>query len=140
MTTGEALNLVDEPVSDAAGERVGRVDAVLVDREDGTPRWLMLRLAGAPGRTAVPLAAGQRGAGHVDLPWRAQDVLAAPRVPADGALTAKAERELCVYFGVDPTPGALQSRWERRRTTARALRADGGYSWEPRPRHEWRAS
>lgn len=120
-------------VDDVHGRGVGKVEAVLVDRESGSLQWLLVRLSSPAGQyTALPLVTDMlAGAGHVLTPWTKDRILSAPRVNESGALSARNEAEACKVFGVPPTRGAGLSRWERRATSARLLNVR---HWTPEPR------
>lgn len=128
-----ALSLIGLRVLDAAGQPVGDVDAIMVDREDGTVEWVQVRLPGHHGGwVAVPFAGVAVRAGRLIVPHERQWLLDGPRVPGDGALSSRVERALCAFFGPAATTRAAGiSAWERRRTSAR-LRAAG--VWEPEAR------
>lgn len=120
-------------VDDVQGRGVGRLEAVLVDREEGAPQWLLVALLHPTGQyTALPIVRDMlAGAGHLLTPWPKEQILSAPRAPESGALTVRVEREACTAFGVPATRGATLSRWERRATSSRLIDAR---NWSPGPR------
>lgn len=115
-------------VDDVHGRGVGKVEAILVDRESGEPQWLHIKLQGG-GWTVLPLVRDLlAGAGHLLTPWPKDKILSAPRVNDAGALSARHEREACKAFGVEPTRGASLSTWERRATSSRLVDSS---NWAP---------
>lgn len=120
-------------VDDVFGRRCGEVAGVLVDREHGTPLWLLVRLRSPQRHVVVPIDGTLAGARHVLVPHTASLVRSLPGVPADGALTARAEAAAARPFPVMAERACLP-RWERRRTTALAVVDDGVLRWEPAPR------
>lgn len=130
---GAALRFVGLRADDVYGARLGRVEAILVDRERGTVQWLHVRLAGFSGAyLALPLRDLTAGAGHLHFPYERARLLGAPRAPESGALTSRVERQLCEHFQISArTRGAAVSAWERRATSARLITPG---VWEPAPR------
>jgi hypothetical protein len=128
-----ALRFVGLRVDDVAGARIGRVEAILVDRERGTAQWLHVRLAGFSGAyLALPLDDVSAGGGHLHFPYQRAHLLAAPRVNETGALTSRIERQLCEFYAINAeTRGAAVTAWERRSTSARLISPG---VWEPAPR------
>ncbi len=128
-----ALRFVGLRANDVYGSRLGRVEAVLVDRERGTVQWLHVRMTGFSGAyLALPLRDLTAGAGHLHFPYERARLMSAPRVPESGALTSRVERQLCDYFLISAaTRGAAVSAWERRATSARLITPG---VWEPAPR------
>lgn len=132
-TAHHLLTWAGAPVRDPDGRRCGTVVQPVVDRETGTPTWLLLR--SREGFRCLPLT------GLVGAPTGVHTVYPAGRVrsscPVDstGALSARQEAQLCVEYDLPLTEGATRASWERRRTTAGAmLLPDGTLTWEPRPR------
>lgn len=129
-----AIGWVGYALDDVFGRRCGEVAGVLVDREQGTPLWLLVRLRAPHRHVVVPLEPAVAGARHVMVPFPHTLLRALPGVPADGALTARAEADAAAPFPAMADRGRLP-RWERRRTTARAFVTDDGVlAWDPAPR------
>lgn len=128
-----ALRFVGLRADDVYGARVGRVEAILVDRERGTVQWLHVGLAGFSGAyLALPLTDLTAGTGHLHFPYERARLLAAPRVTETGTLTSRVERQLCEFYKISAaTRGAAVSAWERRATSARLISPG---VWEPAPR------
>jgi CheY-like chemotaxis protein len=116
------------------GRKVGEVVGLVVDRQSGSPQWLLLHHR-FHGNRCVPLTGVIGREGRVHVPYDAATVLHSEPVPEDGSLSARHEQHLCAVYGVAPTRGAGLSKWERRRTTSLArLDGDGTMRWEPPPR------
>lgn len=133
-----ALEWVGFRAQDVHGTRLGRVVGLVVDRQTGDPQWLLLEERHDRWR-CVPLDGVVAGAGRLTVPYPRSVLRAAPLAPADGALSPRQERELCLAYGVPQTRGARLSLWERRRSTALAipdLGTDARYRWEPPARKE----
>lgn len=132
-THAAALRAVGLHVYGADGLRIGRVEAVLVDRQLGDVQWLQVRIPGYSGAfIAVPLDGFSVRAHRLHLHLDSRRLHDAPRVPVTGVLTARLEGTLCEFYGVRTRGGRLKS-WERRATGARLI-APG--VWEPEPRHD----
>lgn len=116
------------------GHDVGRVEALLVDREAGRPQWLVVE-----GGLIIPVAGALGRRGRVAVPFPRRTVMEAPRTSAPTeALRARFEQELCRHFGISATPGAQRSVWERRATSSRVeiagARRRDVVLWRPGPR------
>lgn len=133
-----ALAAVGHNVLDCNGIRIGKVMAVLVDRETGRPQWLSVHARHRPRENTVGMpVVGLSNAGGI---WwtslEADQVRAAPLIPT-GSVSARIEQALCRYYRLPPTRGAAQGRWERRATCGRAFRdpeTPGVIGWAPAPR------
>ncbi len=128
-----ALRFVGLRADDVYGARLGRVEAILVDRENGTVQWIHVRLLGlGSGHLSLPLRDLTAAAGHLHFPHDRARLLTAPRAAELGALTSRQERQLCEFFDISArTRGAAVSAWERRATSARLITPG---EWEPGPR------
>ncbi len=79
---------------------IGQVAGLLVDADDGEPRWIVVRLGRLAGSTAVPYEHVAEGAGRLWAAYEREAVRNAPRFNPDEALTAEQELELCAHWGV----------------------------------------
>ena len=133
-SAGRLLPWVGYRADDVHGRHVGTVAAVLVDREQGVPVWLLVHLARSHKHVVVPPTGVVAGAGHVMLPWPRTTLVDLPDVPAEGTLTARQERRAADALGVQPAR-PVPMAWERRRVTAPArLDELGAVVWTPAPR------
>lgn len=132
ITALDALAWVGYRVDDLKGARLGSAGAPLVDRETGELLWLRVGFGGTLERyVAVPPANVIVAGGRMTLPQPKSLILRAPRITADGGITPRREREICIFFGVPLTRGAKSAGWERRESTS-SLEAPG--VWRPAPR------
>lgn len=120
---------------DPDGRKVGDVVGLLVDRQLGRPRWLLVNVGRSRGHRCVPLRDTIGRADRVHVPLTSRTVRDSPTVPSDGALSARIEHEVCRYYRLPGSRLAPPPTWDRRRTTALATRAaDGTLTWSPGPR------
>lgn len=136
FTADQVLSWVGHQVEDLEGRGVGRVEGVLVDRELGRIQWLLIRSGAVHAHHhAIPLDGITAGGGHLCTPQR-KKTIERVTVPADGALSARSERELVDAYRTPPTRGSQLSRWERRATSARIMRDEvsGELVWAPTAR------
>lgn len=131
--TRAALDHVGDRVDDVHGRRIGTAAGVLVDREDGSGRWLLVA-ANRGSYVAVPLEGVLYGGGRAFCPHEHAQVMRGPRLKAVEALTARTERLLCAIFDVRPSRGAARADWERRRVTSLLADDGDGVRLDPPPR------
>jgi len=128
---------VGHHILDYSGDRIGKVQSVLVDRETGAPHWLAVRMRHRREATVgLPTAGVSNAGGHV---WTARDAHFVRDAPIIGAETvsARIEQALCRYYKLPLTRGATQGRWERRATCGHAFRDPENPAqirWLPGPR------
>jgi hypothetical protein len=96
----DARACVGARLEDVGGGRVGRVEGLLVDGENGDPTWIVVKLGRIGRRSAVParFAAAAPGRAWAAFP-RAWIRGAAEIDPSDG-LTASEERQLLAHYGI----------------------------------------
>jgi hypothetical protein len=82
------------------GERVGRVEGVLVDDSTGASEWLLARMGRFGHYALVPARDAVEGVGHVWVPYTREQIRAAPHADPNAALTAAGERELLQHYGI----------------------------------------
>lgn len=134
VTTERALDWVGHCVDDVHGRAVGHVAGVVVDRADGAPLYLLVRLRTRARHVVVPLDGAIAGAGHVMVPWAGELLRGLPGVPADGGLAARTEALARGPFGARLAPRDVGT-WDHRRSTGLAFRAaDGTIGRSPGPR------
>jgi len=97
---GDARYCVGARIEEVGGGKVGRVEGVLVDADDGEPTWLVVKLGRIGRRCAVParFVAGAAGKAWAAFPrsWIRE---AAEIDPTDG-LSASEERRLLAHYGI----------------------------------------
>jgi hypothetical protein len=104
---------------------VGRVAGLLVDADDGEPRWVTVRLGPLAGCTGIPFEHVGEGAGRL---WAAYDrewVKEAPRFNQGEALSAEQELELCAHWGISQRQGRRAELADRDRDRLTAVPAEG---------------
>jgi len=74
--------LVGAPVFTPQGTQLGTIDSVRVDPGSGWPRWASVQTT--EGTTLIPLAHATLAAGVLQVPYAAELVRAAPRIPPPG--------------------------------------------------------
>lgn len=86
---------------DGVGNRtIGRVASILVDADDGKPRWVAIRIGPLAGCTAVPFEHAAAAGGRLWTAYQRDWVREAPRFKSGQALTAGLEVELCDHWGI----------------------------------------
>ncbi|WP_051761512.1 PRC-barrel domain-containing protein [Microbispora rosea] len=112
MITHEQIPMVlDNPVHDLNGDKIGEVAQVFLDDATGRPKWLCVKTGLLRTKeTFVPLHEANLTAGHVEVPYDKEHVKSAPDVDldADGHLSAEQERELYRHYDMD-----WDTAWER---------------------------
>lgn len=105
MITQEQIPMVlDQPVFDTTGQRIGEVKHIFLDETTHRPEWLCVRTGLFGTReTFVPLRDAELVRDHVEVPYDKDRIKDAPSVDVDagGHLSANQERELYSYYGID---------------------------------------
>jgi uncharacterized protein (TIGR02271 family) len=105
MITREQIPMVlDHPVFDTTGQKVGEVKHVFLDDTTNRPEWLCVRTGLFGTReTFVPLHDAELVQDHVEVPYDKERIKDAPSVDIDagGNLSANQERELYRHYGID---------------------------------------
>jgi sporulation protein YlmC with PRC-barrel domain len=86
---------------DANGEKIGTIEDIYLDRQTGEPEWASVK-TGLFGLKSsfVPISAAEpTGEDQVRVPFHKDQVKDAPKVEADGELSADEERRLYEYYG-----------------------------------------
>jgi PRC-barrel domain protein len=104
----EASAWVGSRVDEIDGVAVGRIESLLVDADDGSPTWFVIRRGRLGHRSAIPVQFVAPGVGHVWTPFDREMIQGAPEVPRDGGLGRELERELADHYGI-PAAGATAS-------------------------------
>jgi hypothetical protein len=109
----EASAWVGHPLDGLGNRTIGKVAGILVDAEDGAPRWVTVRLGPLAGSTGVPFEHVAEGAERLWAGYDREQVKDAPRFNPDESLTAEQERELCAYLGIREGQGRTGEIGER---------------------------
>jgi hypothetical protein len=106
LPSGSAYDLADARACVGArlegvgGGKVGRVRGVLVDADDGSPTWLVVKLGRIGRRAAVPArftaATGDRAWAAVPRSW----IRRAAEIDPEHGLTPAEERQLLAHYGI----------------------------------------
>jgi PRC-barrel domain protein len=86
---------------DADSDKIGTIEDIFLDRHTGEPAWATVK-TGLFGRKSsfVPLRdAKMTGGSEVQVPFEKEQVKDAPRIEADGELSADEERRLWEHYG-----------------------------------------
>jgi len=109
----EAYDFRGRTLIDRDGDKIGKIDDVYTDRQDGQPEWALVNtgLFGSK-KTFVPLRAAQPVGEDLRVPLEKAQVKDAPSIEADGELSETEERQLYTHYdvaydadGVDDTNG-----------------------------------
>lgn len=105
MITREQLSAVlDHPVHDADGQKIGEAKHVFFDDATGQPEWVSVK-TGMLGTNEnfVPIHDASMVEDHLEVPYRKDQVKDAPHVDVDGGghLSESEEHRLYDYYGID---------------------------------------
>lgn len=131
--TADAARRIGSRVDDVQGRRIGTASAVMVDRQTGAGRWLLVAVTAAQ-HVVVPLDGLLSGGGRVWCPHDHRAVMSGPHVPDATGFTARTERHACETFGCELSVGASRAGWERRKVTSVLKLTEAGWTWAPGPR------
>ncbi|WP_169983843.1 PRC and DUF2382 domain-containing protein [Microbispora sp. H10836] len=125
MITHEQIPMVlDHPVYDLNGDKIGEVKHVFLDDATGQPEWLCVKSGLFNMKeTFVPLRDADLVADHVEVPYDKDRIKDAPDVDldADEHLPPEQERQLYRYYDLD-----WDSSWERANQPGETGWADAG--------------
>lgn len=116
--------LVGSEVYDTRGERVGKVATVYLSEESQQPEWVTVH-TGLFGHkeSFVPLAGAQSATDGLHVNWGKDKIKEAPRIDADGRLSAQESMNLYDYYGIPVQRSGEGGQQQRRgRTTERQER------------------
>lgn len=105
MITREQLSAVlDHPVYDTDGQKIGDAKHVFFDDATGEPEWVSVK-TGMLGTSEnfVPIHDASMVEDHLEVPYRKDQVKDAPHVDVDGGghLSESEEHRLYDYYGID---------------------------------------
>ena len=95
----EAYDFRGRTLIDRDGDKIGKIDDVYADRQDGQPEWALVNtgLFGTK-KTFVPLRAAQPAGEDLRLPLEKAQVKDAPSIDPDGELSESEERQLYTHY------------------------------------------
>ncbi len=118
----DARRCVGTRLEEVGGGSVGRVQGVLVDTEDGSPTWLIVKLGRIGRRAAVPatfvVAAADKAWAAFPRSW----IRGAAEIDPSGGLNPAQERQLFAHYAIPLSAG---------RPAQLAKRAPDGLSSRP---------
>jgi uncharacterized protein (TIGR02271 family) len=97
----EAYDFRGRTLIDRDGDKIGKIDDVYADRQDGQPEWALVNtgLFGTK-KTFVPLRAAQPAGEDLRVPLEKAHVKDAPSIDPDGELSESEERQLYTHYDV----------------------------------------
>jgi uncharacterized protein (TIGR02271 family) len=102
----DAYDWRDREVVDSDGEKIGKVDEVYLDTDDGDPKWLSVN-TGLFGMKSsfVPLQGADPSGESVRVAYTKDQVKDAPNIAPDAELSTEEERQLWSHYGLDYDAG-----------------------------------
>ncbi|MBA2506046.1 MAG: PRC-barrel domain-containing protein [Thermoleophilaceae bacterium] len=117
----ETFDWVGARVDDVYGGRLGKVEAVYADVQDGSAQWLLVNTRRFETRhVLIPVTDAVQGGGHVWVPYERDVVKSAPEITAATPLSRRRELALCEHYRLDARIQALQARSDRGASAAPA--------------------
>lgn len=108
ITEQQVRQVLDHPLYDKHGSKVGDVKHVFIDDETGRPEWLCVKTGLFGSKEAfVPTSRAEWVRDHVEAGYDKEFIKHAPHVDVDakGHLSAAEERQLYRYYGTDAGTG-----------------------------------
>ncbi|MGI5478998.1 DUF2382 domain-containing protein [Streptomyces lavendofoliae] len=103
ITQAQIPAVLDHPVYDATGDKIGEAKHVFVDDTTGRPDWVSVKTGFfGSGESFVPIHDASVIEDHLEVPYPKGKVKDAPHVDVDagGHLSAEEERRLYEYYGI----------------------------------------
>lgn len=103
ITQAQIPAVLDHPVYDASGDKIGEAKHVFVDDVTGRPDWVSVKTGFfGSGESFVPIHEAVVVEDHLEVPYPKGKVKEAPNVDVDagGHLSAEEERRLYEYYGI----------------------------------------
>ena len=107
LTAAEAMSWLGAEVAEMGGDRVGQVQGLFVDADNGDPAWLITRL-GRRRRARVVAVPFTNCAGAPFGVWVAQEgdaIRSAPVIDPTRPLRREHELTICAHFGIGEKVG-----------------------------------
>lgn len=110
----EIFEWIGYRVDDVFGGRLGKLEAVYADAEDGTPQWLLVNTRRFDSKhVLIPAHDAVQGGGHVWVPYEREVVKGAPDVTPGAPLSRRRELMLCNHYGLHNRVAVLEERSAR---------------------------
>ncbi|CAL9357270.1 PRC and DUF2382 domain-containing protein [Streptomyces sp. enrichment culture] len=119
ITREEIATLLDHPVYDGDGNKIGDAKHVFLDDMSGRPEWVTVKTGMfGSNESFIPIRDASVVQDHLEVPYRKDKVKGAPNVDVDagGHLSADEEHRLYDYYGID-WDSVLAEPGDRDRTT-----------------------
>ncbi|GGW52691.1 PRC-barrel domain-containing protein [Streptomyces xantholiticus] len=104
ITKAQIRDVLDHPVYDADGNKIGNANHVFLDDATGEPDWVSVRtgLFGSS-ESFVPIRDAHMVEGHLEVPYPKDRIKDAPNVDVDagGHLSAEEEQRLYRHYSID---------------------------------------
>jgi len=116
----DARECLDAKVEEIGGGKVGRVHGLLVDADDRSPTWLVVKLGRIGRRAAVPARYVAAAAGHAWAAFPRSWIRGAAEIDPTEGLKPDEERQLLAHYGIPADGGRaaqLEGRDESRRSS-----------------------
>jgi uncharacterized protein (TIGR02271 family) len=123
ITQNDIAQLEGVDVYGTDGNKIGSVGQVYLDAGNGNPEWVTVKtgLFGTK-ETFIPLQDANVTADRITVGYGKDQVKDAPRIDADGPLSAAEEEELYTFYGLPSTGG------DGYRSDSSTYAGDSGYS------------
>ncbi|WP_043493590.1 PRC-barrel domain-containing protein, partial [Streptomyces viridosporus] len=102
ITREEIAILLDNPVYDGDGNKIGDAKHVFLDDVSGRPEWVTVKTGMfGSSESFVPIRDASLVQDHLEVPYRKDKIKGAPHVDIDagGHLSADEEHRLYDYYG-----------------------------------------
>ncbi|WP_067495296.1 DUF2382 domain-containing protein [Actinoplanes sp. TFC3] len=102
ITQNDIARLDNADVYETDGDKIGSVGQVFLDAQSGEPEWVTVRtgLFGTK-ESFIPLQGARVSEDRITVAYRKDQVKDAPRIDADGPLSATEENELYTFYGLN---------------------------------------
>lgn len=104
ITKSQIRNVLDHPVYDADGNKVGNAKHVFLDDATGEPDWVSVQTGMFGGNESfVPIRDAHMVEDHLEVPYPKDKIKDAPNVDVDagGHLSAQEEQRLYQHYSID---------------------------------------
>jgi uncharacterized protein (TIGR02271 family) len=128
ITKGQIPSILEHPVYDTDGDKIGVARHVYLDDNTDRPEWVAVKTGFFGGRESfVPVHDARLSGDHLDVPYSKEKVKAAPNVDVDsgGHLSEDEEHRLYEYYGIDWDAAWQESQRTEAAGTAPTVPAGG---------------
>ena len=104
ITSEQVRTVMDRPVHDSDGNKIGNAKHVFLDDVTGTPEWVSVKTGMfGSNESFVPIREASMVGDHLEVPYDKETVKKAPNVDVDagGHLSVEEEHRLYDYYGID---------------------------------------